>query len=313
MNSNKIKLIAISGPTASGKSRLAEHLAQRFGGEIISCDSMQIYKTLDIGTAKPTKSDRQNNVYHMVDIVDPCDEFSCSDYVGMARDVICNISCRGKLPIICGGTGLYLDSVINPTSFSSAPSNDLFRRAMQEYSDDEIYEMLLKIDPESAANSHVNNRKRNLRALEIHETTGITKTQWDRQSRNAESPYQLAHITLISSNRDFLYERINSRVDEMIENGLLEEVQSIDFENCRTAAQAIGYKEFIGYLEGNAGLEECAGELKKATRNYAKRQLTWFSRYKDAFRIDISEVPQDKIQALSDEYISKKLEIPCEP
>lgn len=307
--SEKIKLIAVSGPTASGKSALAEYLAERFGGEIISCDSMQIYRTLSVGTAKPTETDRQKTVYHMIDIADPDEEYSCSDYATAVKDIISDITNRKKMPIICGGTGLYLDSVINPTDFSSAPGDEEFRKSLDGKTNAELYEELLKIDPKSAEGSHENNRKRNIRALEIFRTTGKTKSEWDSASRTAESPYLLAHITLISSDRSFLYSRIEKRVDQMMSLGLLDEAKSIDFAKCRTAAQAIGYKEFIPYINGDSDIQSCIDNLKKGTRNYAKRQLTWFSRYKNAKALDISVLTKDELFDEAEKYIKDVLNV----
>lgn len=284
---NKTEIILVTGPTASGKSALAERLALENNGEIVSCDSMQIYRGLDIGTAKPTHEEQKRVRYHMIDIVDADAEYSCADFVKDAKAAIEDITSRGKLPVLCGGTGLYVENILYPTDFSSAGCDEEYRRSLDIYTNHELYEMLSRVDPESAAANHENNRKRVARALEIYHLTGIPKSQWDRQSRTRESEYLTRHISLVASDREYLYQRINRRVDMMIEAGLVNEARKIDFERCKTAGQAIGYKELRGYLEGSISLDEAVEELKKSTRNYAKRQLTWFSRYKNAEFIDI--------------------------
>ena len=283
----KTKIILVTGPTASGKSALGEKLALENNGEIVSCDSMQIYRGLDIGTAKPTKEEQERVRYHMIDIVGVEEEYSCADFVRDAKIAIEDIASRGKLPILCGGTGLYIENILYPTDFSTAGSDEEYRRSLEVYTNHELFEMLCKVDPESAAANHENNRKRVARALEIYHLTGIPKSQWDRQSRTRVSEYEAEHISLVASDREYLYDRINRRVDLMISAGLVEEAKSIDFEKCKTAGQAIGYKELRGYLEGEISLEEAVENLKRSTRNYAKRQLTWFSRYKNAEFIDI--------------------------
>lgn len=286
----KIKLTVITGPTASGKSAMAERIALETGGEIVSCDSMQIYRGLDIGTAKPTREERERVRYHMIDIVDMDREFSCADFVQSAKAAIEDIAARGRKPILCGGTGLYVENILHPTEFSTAGADEEYRRSLEVYTNTELYRMLEDVDAESAGATHENNRKRVARALEIYHLTGIPKSEWDKRSRTKESPYEARHMTLWASDREYLYERINLRVDKMIRDGLLEEARGVDFEKCRTAAQAIGYKELRGYLEGRTDLETAIEDLKRSTRNYAKRQLTWFSRYKDAERIDICKL-----------------------
>ncbi len=286
----KIKIKVITGPTASGKSAMAERLALELGGEIVSCDSMQIYRGLDIGTAKPTKDEREKIPYHMIDIVDADREFSCADFVVLANKAIEDIASRGKLPILCGGTGLYVENILYPTDFSTAGADEEYRKSLDVYSNHELFMMLAEVDPESAEANHENNRKRVARALEIYHLTGIPKSEWDKRSRTKESTYDAEHISLFASNREYLYERINKRVDFMMEAGLLDEARSIDFEKCKTASQAIGYKELRGYIEGVISLDEAVENLKRSTRNYAKRQLTWFSRYKTAEFLDICKL-----------------------
>ena len=282
---NKKKIIAVVGPTASGKSALALELARQYDGEIVSCDSMQIYKRMNIGTAKPTFEELMTVRHHMIDIAEPTDNFSCEDYVRLASCAIDGICERGKLPIVCGGTGLYLDALLR--GGVSAPSIDtadiraeLCARAHIEGIDG-IYAELKAIDPESAKMIHPNNEKRVIRALEIYLATGKTKSELDRASRDFESPFDATVAYLTFENRDLLYERIDRRVDIMKDEGLIQEARALMnegiFDVNKTAAQAIGYKELFGFLEGREALDTAIDTLKRSTRRYAKRQITWFS------------------------------------
>ncbi len=281
----KIKIYAIVGPTASGKSALALEIAQRFGGEIVSCDSMQIYRRMDIGTAKPTKEEQALVPHHMIDVVEPTESFSCADYVAAADKAIRDIHARGKLPIICGGTGLYLDALLRENDFTPSITDDALRAELLEfarvYGAEALHAELERIDPESAAATHPNNVKRVARAIEIYRLSGVTKTEIDRQSRLGGNRFDARAVGLVYSDRDALYARIDKRVDIMLEEGLEAETRSLlaegVFESNATAAQAIGYKELLGYIEGTESLEEATERLKQATRRYAKRQLTWFS------------------------------------
>lgn len=276
----RIKVAAVVGPTASGKTALAVELAKRLGGEIISCDSMQIYEKMDIGTAKVTEEEKCGMPHHLISFVPPCESFSCAEYASLAREKISEISARGKLPIFCGGTGLYLDSVLNVGDLSEAGRDEGYREALMKKSPGELYGELLRVDPEAAKKTHENNVKRVIRALEIYHVTGITKTEWDERSRAAESPYGAVMIGLDFKSRETLYERINARVDIMLSLGLLSEVRALDCKEFRdgTASEGIGYKELLAFIDGRVTLSEATEEIKKNSRNYAKRQLTWFRR-----------------------------------
>ena len=272
------------GPTASGKSRLAVELAKRLGGEILSCDSMQIYRDMNIGTAKPTKDEMQGVLHHLIDFANPHIPFSCADYVDAAGEILSELRDRGIQPILCGGTGLYLDRLLmGGTAEEASPCEEL-REELRAYAEREgkraLHERLAAVDPESASQIHENNLHRVLRALEIYETTGIPKSVWDRQSKTVEPCYDATVIGLRYTDRELLYGRINERVDAMMREGLLGETERLladgVLESNQTAAQAIGYKELLSYLRGEESLEAATERLKMATRRYAKRQMTWF-------------------------------------
>ena len=280
----KLKMLAIVGPTASGKTAVSIEIAKRLGGEIVSCDSMQIYRRMDIGTAKPTKEEMCGIPHHLIDAVEPDAPFSCAEYVSLAGEAVKDISARQKCPILCGGTGLYLDRFLCGEMEETHANEDL-RASLFAFAEREgvaaLHERLRAVDPESADAIHPNNVKRVVRALEIFEQTGIPKSEFDRRSQAVESPYNAVVIGLHYPRREVLYERINRRVDMMLADGLLEETRRLldegVFARNQTAAQAIGYKELLGYFDGNETLAEAAENLKTATRRYAKRQLTWFS------------------------------------
>ena len=277
MKNKKIKFIAITGPTASGKSALAVRLAHILNGEIVSCDSMQIYRGMDIGTAKPDKSEMEGIPHHMIDVADPYDlcGYNCARYCEEAGRIIREVSSRGKLPIVCGGTGMYLDALIRGTEFGDAPSDPDIREKLNGLTSEELYARLLEVDPEAAASIHPNNVKRVARSVEIYEISGMTKSEWDRKSHSSESPYDCRAIALDILDRSVLYERIRRRVDCMIENGLVDEAASLKLLPGTTAAEAIGYKEIYSYLRGEVSLEDAVNRIKLNTQHYAKRQQTW--------------------------------------
>ena len=281
----KPKILAVAGPTASGKSALAVTLAEIFGGEVISCDSMQIYRRMNIGTAKPTQEQTSRVNHRMVDILEPDSDFSCADYVRMAKDEVREVLACGRLPVFCGGTGLYLDAFLRGSDFAETRVDNELREELRSFAEREgneaLHAELQKIDPESAAEIHPNNVKRVIRAIEIYRTGGKTKSELDRLSKKCDSEYDALVIALRYNDRALLYDRIDERVDQMLAEGLVEETRALldegIFEKSITASQAIGYKEMLGYIKGEATLAEATELLKGATRRYAKRQMTWFS------------------------------------
>lgn len=272
----KGKIIAVVGPTAVGKTALSVALAKEFGGEVISCDSMQVYKGMDIGTAKVTEAEKDGIPHHLIDIVEPCENFSCAVYAELAKGKADELISQGVLPVFCGGTGQYLDAVITDNDFSAAGIDEALRARLNEKDKEELWNELLKIDPHAAEATHMNNKKRVVRALETYYLTGVTKTEWDARSRLRERPYDALVIGLTASDREGLYARIDERVDRMMSAGLLDEVKELVIPEGTTASEGIGYKEIIAYLKGEISLLEAVEEIKRNSKHYAKRQLTWF-------------------------------------
>ncbi len=297
----KIKLLAVAGPTASGKSALAVTLARCLGGEVISCDSMQVYKGMDIGTGKVSEKEMQGIKHRLLDIAEPCQNFSLSDYIALAQTAIEETAQNNAFPILCGGTGMYLDHLLEGTALSCAPGDESLRATLSSKSNEELFRELSAVDPQSAAATHPNNRKRVLRALEIYLLSGKTKSQWDRESQSGTSPYDYRMILLLPQDRQTLYDRIDRRVEEMFALGLPEEAKRLFAQSpSSTAAQAIGYKELRPYLEGKEELSVALERVKQASRNYAKRQLTWFRREKQALVLDCAlSAEENCTQALS--------------
>lgn len=285
MAQEKIPLLVIAGPTASGKTWLAIELAKALGGEVVSADSMQIYRHMEIATAKPTKEEMDGVPHYLLDFLEPDHAaFSVADYTHLARAAITEITGRGNLPILCGGTGLYIQSVIDNIDFSGFSGDSKIRQRLQKDAEtsgpEAMWKRLEKVDPELAQKLHPNNWGRVLRALEVYEATGIPMSIHQQRAKSKPSPYQLCMLGLRYHERERLYERINRRVDHMLEQGLLEEARKMISVYGGTACQAIGYKELLPYLQGESPLEPCIEKLKQATRNYAKRQLCWFGRDK---------------------------------
>lgn len=278
------RIICIAGPTASGKTALAVALAQELGGEVVSCDSMQVYRRMDIGTAKPTVEERQDIPHHMIDVAEPWEDYSVSRYCAEATAAVEDIAARGKTAIIAGGTGLYMDSLIRGNDFAPFPSTGV-REQLEARADREGMEALLRwlgeIDPEAAARLHLSDRKRIIRALEVYLETGETITAHNRRTQAIPPRFSPVWLGLDFEQRAELYGRIDRRVDLMLEMGLVEEIRALLAsgipEKC-TAMQAIGYKEFTAALEGRGTVEEAADQVRLSSRHYAKRQLTWFRR-----------------------------------
>lgn len=280
------KIIAIAGPTASGKTALAVELAKKVKGEVISCDSMQIYKRMNIGTAKPSPEEQSGIPHHMIDIIEPEQRFSVADFVDRARGCIDDCLKRGAVPILAGGTGLYMDSVINNIDFADFEGDSQFCEEMRLIAEqsgvDELHRRLMEVDPVAAEKIHPNNVRRVIRALEVCHVTGKTFTEMNEISRR--KPIYDALVLGIEVDREVLYDRINRRVDLMMEMGLENEVRGLVADGIgrdTTAMQAIGYKELLEYIDGAASLSDAVEKIKQESRRYAKRQLTWFRRNAD--------------------------------
>ncbi len=280
-------IICIAGPTASGKTALAVKLAKELNGEVISCDSMQVYKRMDIGTAKPTHEEMQGIPHHMLDVAEPDEDFSVSRYCSMACRILDDIVARGKTAIVAGGTGLYMDSLIKGNDFAPFPSTGV-REKLEAQADaggmESMLSWLNSIDPEAAARLHLSDRKRIIRALEVFLETGETITEHNRRTQAIPAKYNPLWLGLDFADRAELYRRIDLRVGIMLKQGLVEEIQTLLSSGIPakcTAMQAIGYKEFVAALNGQGTIEEAADEVRKSSRHYAKRQLTWFRRNKN--------------------------------
>lgn len=307
------KIIAIAGPTAVGKTKFAIEVAKAFDGEVVSCDSMQLYKYMDIGSAKPTPEEMAQAKHHLVDFLDPRDEFSVSRYQEIAKEAINDILSRGKIPVISGGTGLYLNSLLYNMDFSSVPGDYSYRNELTELAEKEgneyIHNMLAQQDPEAASKIHPNNVKKVVRALErLKEGEGKIKQFSDIKEETTDYEAILIGLT---RDREELYNRINLRVDLLMEAGLLEEVQQLmdmGLTPDNISMKGIGYKEIMDYLDGKYSLEEAVDTVKKNTRHYAKKQLTWFRRYDKMNWLDISKFASDD-EAIEDmkKWIRTKL------
>lgn len=277
-------IICIAGPTASGKTALAVALAKELNGEVVSCDSMQVYKRMDIGTAKPTLAEMEGIPHHMIDVAEPWEDFSVGRYCEMAAPIVDDIISRGKTAIIAGGTGLYMDSLIRGSAFAPFPATGV-REQLEAQADAEGMEAMLSrlraVDPDSAARLHLSDRKRIIRALEVFLETGETITAHNRKTQAVPPRYTPLWLGLDFSERSELYRRIDLRVGKMLEMGLMEEIQALlasGIPEKATAMQAIGYKEFVDALDGRCTMEEAADQVRQSSRRYAKRQLTWFRR-----------------------------------
>ena len=299
----KNKVIVICGPTASGKTALSIELAKQINGEIVSCDSMQIYKDMDIGTAKPTVEEMQGIKHYLIGYVSPEERYSVADYKTDAKKAIKEIIDKGKMPIVVGGTGLYLDSLIYEIEYQDIKLDEEYRKKLEEEVEekglDVLYERAKQIDEKAIEKISPNDKKRILRILEIYHATGKTKTQQEIESRKKEVEYDYK-VYALDWDRQKLYDRINKRVDMMIEQGLIEEVKQIldKYDTFPTAMQGLGYKEVVEYLEGKLTKEKMIEKIKMETRRYAKRQLTWFRKNKQTIWLDAEDTLQNNIHRI---------------
>ena len=290
----KTKIICVVGATASGKTDLAVKLAKAVDGEIISADSMQVYKNMPIATAVATKEEQDGVPHYLVEFLDTDQTFSVADFVERAKVLIDEITARGRVPIVAGGTGLFVDSLVKNISFSQVGSNAEIRNELAEKSNEELFEKLVELDPKSSEDIHPNNRKRVIRALELC-MSGTSKTEQNENSMLIDSPYDALYIGIGYQDRQKLYDRINKRVDLMLEAGLENEARQMLGKQGLTARQAIGHKELQPYIDGNITLDEAVEGLKRETRRYAKRQLTWFRRNENINWLYADEMSRDEL------------------
>lgn len=291
----KQKLIVVAGPTASGKTRLAIDIAKSVNGEIVNADSMQIYKYMNIGSAKPTLEEQSEAKHHLIDFLEPDEEFSVADYTELAHKIIAEIASRGKIPIMCGGTGLYINSVVNDITFGEIETDYKLREELNElakqHSSQYLLDILKEFDPVSAQRLHPGNLRRIVRAIEFYRTTGIPISEHQEMTKQKESRYEPLMLC-VKWDREVLYDRINKRVDIMLNDGLLDEVKCLmemGYTKELNSMKGIGYKEIIDYFEGNMSLEDTVNLIKQSSRRYAKRQLTWFRRDKRIHWLDANE------------------------
>lgn len=311
----KKPLIVLTGPTAVGKTALSIQLARRIGGEIISADSMQVYRHMDIGTAKIRLEEMDGVPHHLIDILEPTEDFNVVRFQALARAAAEDIYSRGKIPIVAGGTGFYIQALLNDIDFTQIDENTQFREEMERLAAEQgaevLHERLRAVDPESAEAIHANNVKRVIRALEYYEQTGEKISAHNEAERAKTSPYHFFYYVL-NTDRTVLYERIEKRIDEMMEEGLVEEVRQLQAMGCRrdsVAMQGLGYKEILDYLDGACTLEDAIYKIKRDTRHFAKRQITWFKREKHVTWINKKDYnyDEDKILEVMLESIKKDI------
>lgn len=304
--SEKIPLIVVAGPTASGKTRLAIDIARAADGEIVSADSMQIYKYMDIGTAKPTEAEREECPHHLIDFVLPDADFSVADYTGLAHSTIADITARGKLAVMCGGTGLYINSVVDDITFGAGETDYALRDELKELAEkrggEYMIELLREFDPISAARLHPNNMRRVIRAIEFYKTTGVPISEHQEMTRQVVSRYEPI-MFCIDYPREVLYERINRRVDIMFDMGLTDEVKRLcdmGYTAALNSMKGIGYKELISCFNGECTMDEARDAIKQGSRRYAKRQLTWFRRDKRIIMLEPDGASERAIEIIGD-------------
>lgn len=307
-------LVIITGPTAVGKTDLSIEIAKRIGGEIISADSIQVYKYMDIGSAKITKEEMQNIKHYLIDEFEPDEEFNVNIFQKLTKKCMDEIYKKGKIPIIVGGTGFYIQSVLYDIKFDETDDNHQYRKELEDIYNEKgakfLHDMLKNVDEESANAIHYNNVKRVIRALEYYSQTGNKISDHNKEQRQNESPYNFKYFVL-NNKRELLYSRINKRVDKMIEQGLVKEVEYLldkGYDRQLTSMQGIGYKEIAAYIDGEVPLEEAVELIKKNTRHFAKRQLTWFRREKDVTMVNWDDFDYDK-NALVEKMLTDLKEI----
>lgn len=297
----KTKIIVVAGPTASGKTGLSIELAKAVGGEIISADSMQVYKNMPVATAAPTADEKQQAVHHLVEFIDNSESFSVAMWCDLTRVKIKEISDRGKIPIIAGGTGLFIDSLVDNIIFQDTETDYKLRDELMKRDVDSLYDELVRLDPQSAGDIHKNNKKRVARALELY-YSGTSKTNQNINSRKQESPYDVLYFVLSYKDRQVLYDRINQRVDKMLELGLEYEARAVLADGGKTSSQAIGHKELRPYIDGECTLDDAVDNLKQKTRNYAKRQITWFKRRENSIVLELDTLGIDNAVKTAIDY-----------
>lgn len=315
----KKPLIILTGPTAVGKTKASIGLAKKIGGEIISADSMQVYRQMDIGSAKITREEMDGIPHYLIDVLDPEEEFHVVRFQQMAKAAMAEIYSRGKIPVVVGGTGFYIQALLYDIDFTENEGNAAYRRQLETAAKEKgaayLHAQLAAVDPKAAQEIHANNVKRVIRALEFYEQTGERISEHNERERQKESPYQFCYFVL-NDKRECLYDRIDKRVDQMIQNGLVEEVRRLKERGCTkqmVSMQGLGYKEIFAYLEGDCSLSEAVYIIKRDTRHFAKRQLTWFKRerdviwiQKDAFAYDDEKILQNLL-----EVIRERMKLSC--
>ncbi|WP_313345779.1 tRNA (adenosine(37)-N6)-dimethylallyltransferase MiaA [Lacrimispora sp.] len=314
-------LIILTGPTAVGKTALSIRLAKAIGGEIISADSMQVYRRMDIGSAKITKEEMMGIPHHLIDVLEPDEEFNVTVFQKLAKAAVEEIYSRGNIPIVAGGTGFYIQALLNDIDFTENGEDTSIRDELEALAKEKgaeyLHGMLLAIDPESAEQIHANNKKRVIRAIEYYRQTGERISEHNKRERQKESPYDFLYY-VVNTERDILYQRIDQRVDEMMKQGLVEEVKELKDSGCTrdmVSMQGLGYKEILDHLQGECTLSDAVYLLKRDTRHFAKRQITWFKRERDVkwlnlpdFNNDMDKVLETMIQEINETYGLEKKE-----
>ena len=319
IDTEKKLLIILTGPTAVGKTKASIGLAKAIGGEIISADSMQVYRHMDIGSEKITKEEMADVPHYLIDVLEPEEEFHVVRFQQMAKAAMADIYSRGKIPIIVGGTGFYIQALLYDIDFTENEGDSVYREKLEALAKEKgaayLHGQLAMVDPKSAEEIHANNIKRVIRALEFYHQTGQKISEHNERERQKESPYQFCYFVL-NDRRECLYERIDQRVDQMIRNGLVQEVQTLKERGCTkqmVSMQGLGYKEIFSYLEGDCSLEEAVYIIKRDTRHFAKRQLTWFKRERDVIWVQKDELNYDDKKLLQSllESIKERMNLPC--